>query len=170
MPPSKVCPQCDTAVHIRVKVCKSCQHVFRAKRQREQNLPERAMKRLRVMLSDSAKSIVKAKDKLRKACRQAAESSEQTLHRQQQDREHKANLRANESSEQTLHRQQQSREHMANLRANESSEQTLHRQQQDKEHKANLRANESSEQTLHRQQQDKEHKANLRANFASTAA
>ena len=35
------------------------------------------MKRLRVMLSDSAKSIVKAKDKLRKACRRAAESSEQ---------------------------------------------------------------------------------------------
>ena len=125
------------------------------------------MKRLRVMLSDSAKSIVKAKDKLRKACRRAAESSEQTLHRQQQDREHKANLTANESSEQTLHRQQQSREHMANLRANESSEQTLHRQQQDKEHKANLRANESSEQTLHRQQQDKEHKANLRANESS---
>ena len=31
MPPSKVCPQCDTIVPLRLKVCKSCQHVFRAK-------------------------------------------------------------------------------------------------------------------------------------------
>ena len=48
------------------------------------------MKRLRVILSDSAKSVVKAKDKLRKACKQSDESVEQTLRRQQQDREHKA--------------------------------------------------------------------------------
>ena len=33
MPPSKVCPQCNAVVPIRLKVCKSCQHVFRAKRQ-----------------------------------------------------------------------------------------------------------------------------------------
>ena len=31
MPPSKVCPQCNAVVPIRLKVCKSCQHVFRAK-------------------------------------------------------------------------------------------------------------------------------------------
>ena len=30
MPPSKVCPQCNAVVPIRLKVCKSCQHVFRA--------------------------------------------------------------------------------------------------------------------------------------------
>ena len=104
MPPSKVCPQCDSVVPIRLKVCKSCYHVFRAKRQAVQNLPDRAMKRLRVILSDSAKSIVKAKHKLRKACKRAKESTEQTLHRQQQNRVHMANSRAKESSEQTLHR------------------------------------------------------------------
>ena len=35
MPPSKVCPECDAVVPIRLKVCKSCQHVFRAKRKTE---------------------------------------------------------------------------------------------------------------------------------------
>ena len=44
-------------------------------------------KRLRVGLSDSVKSVIKAKDKLQKACKRAAESSEQTLHRQQQNKE-----------------------------------------------------------------------------------
>ena len=29
MPPSKVCPQCETIVHARLKVCKSCEHVQR---------------------------------------------------------------------------------------------------------------------------------------------
>ena len=38
MPPSKVCPQCNAVVPIRLKVCKSCQHVFRAKRQIEHTL------------------------------------------------------------------------------------------------------------------------------------
>ena len=41
MPPSNVCPQCDAVV---LKVCKSCQHVFRAKRLIEHTLPGRAMK------------------------------------------------------------------------------------------------------------------------------
>ena len=44
MPPSKVCPQCNAVVPIRQKVCKSCQHVFRAKRQIEHTLPARAVK------------------------------------------------------------------------------------------------------------------------------
>ena len=35
MPPSKVCPECDAVVPIRLKVCKSCQHVFRAKQKTE---------------------------------------------------------------------------------------------------------------------------------------
>ena len=30
IPPSKVCPQCKTIVPLRLKVCKSCKHVFRA--------------------------------------------------------------------------------------------------------------------------------------------
>ena len=129
MPPSKVCPQCNAVVPIRLKVCKSCQHVFRAKRQIEHTLPARAVKRLRVGLSDSVKSVIKAKDKLQKACKRAAKSSEQTLHRQQQNKEHMASVRAAETSEQTLQRQQHDREYKASVRAAETSEQTLHRQQ-----------------------------------------
>ena len=67
MPPSKVCPQCETIVPIRLKVCRSCQHVFRAKRKAEHNLPDKAMKRMRVLQSDSVNSAMKAKDKLQKA-------------------------------------------------------------------------------------------------------
>ena len=93
MPPSKVCPQCDAVVHIRLKVCKSCQHVFRAKRQIEHTLPARAMKQLRVSLSDIMKSVQKAKEKLQRACKGAAESSKQTLHRQQQNREQRESSR-----------------------------------------------------------------------------
>ena len=163
MPPSKVCPQCNAVVPIRLKVCKTCQHVFRAKRQIEHTLPARAMKRLRVALSDSVKSVKMAKDKLQKACKRAAESSEQTLHGQQSDREYKASMRAAESSEETLQRQQKNRQHMASVRAAESSEQTLQRQQQNKQHMASVRAAESSEQTLHRQQQNKQHMASVRA-------
>ena len=163
MPPSKVCPQCNAVVPIRLKACKSCQHMFRAKRQIEHTLPARAMKRLRVGLSDSVKSVIKAKEKLQKACKRAAESSEQTLHRQQQNKEHVTSVRAAESSEQTLHRQQHDREYKASVRAAESSEQSLHRQQQNKEHMASVRAAESSEQTLHRQQHDREYKASVRA-------
>ena len=122
MPPSKVCPHCDAIVPIRLKVCKSCKHAFPAKRKPEQNLPERAMKRLRVLLSDSAKSIVKTKDKLRKACNRANDSAEQTLHRQEQDRENKARKRANETSEQTLVRQQKDREHKASKSAKKATD------------------------------------------------
>ena len=103
-------------------------------------VPARAMKRLRVGLPDSGKLVIKAKDKLQKACKRAAESSEQTLHRQQQNKEYMASVRAAESSEQTLHRQQHDREYKASVRAAESSEQTLHRQQHDREYKASVRA------------------------------
>ena len=140
MPPSKVCPQCETIVHARLKVCKSCEHVFRAKRKTEHNLPDKAVKRVRVSQSDSVKSAMKAKDKLQKATKRASETSEQTLQRQQQSRKHMASLRASETSEQTLQRQQQSRKHMASLRASETSEQTLHRKEQDRKHKATTRA------------------------------
>ena len=163
MPPTKICPQCDTVVPIRLKVSKCCQHVFPAKRKTEQNLPGKAMKRLCSMLSDNAKSILIAKDKLRKACKQSNEFIEQILHVQQQDRERKAYQRANQSSEQILHIQQQDRERKAYERANQSSEQTLHVQQQERERKAYERANQSSEQILHRQRQNKEHMASVRS-------
>ena len=48
MPPS-ISPQCEAIVPIRLKVCKSCQHVFRAKRKAEHDLPGKAMKRMRMM-------------------------------------------------------------------------------------------------------------------------
>ena len=59
---------------------------------------------------------MKAKDII-SCARLDKETSEQTLHRQQQSREHMASMRAAETSEQTLHRQQQSREYMASMRA-----------------------------------------------------
>ena len=82
-PPSKVCPQCQTIVHIRLKVCKSCQHVFRAKRKAEHNLSNKTMKRMRV-----------------------GETNEQTVHRQLQNRKHMASMRASETNEQTVHRRE----------------------------------------------------------------
>ena len=72
-------------------MCKSCQHVFRAKRKAEHNLPDKAMKRVGVLQSDNVKSAMKAKDKLQKASKRASETSEQTVHRQQQNRKHMAN-------------------------------------------------------------------------------
>jgi hypothetical protein len=81
MPPSKVCPQCNAVVPIRLKVCKTCQHVFRAKRQIEHTVPARAMKRLRVALSDSVKSVKMAKDKLQKACKRASLASKPCISR-----------------------------------------------------------------------------------------
>ena len=114
MPPSKVCPQCDAVVPIRVKVRKSCLHVFRTNRQTEHTLPGRAVKQLWVALSDSVKSVIKATDKLQKACKRAVGSSKPTLHRQQHN---KASVRAAESSEQAFHRQQYNREYKSTMRA-----------------------------------------------------
>ena len=168
MPPSKVCPQCDAVVPIRLKVCKSCQHVFRAKQQIEHTLPATAMKRMRVAMSDGVKSIKMAKEKLQKACKRAAESSEQTLHRQQKNQLHMASVKAAESSEQILHRQQKNQQHMASVKAAESSEQTLRRQQNDRECKASMRAAESSEQTLHRQQKNQQPMASGSFQVSST--
>ena len=45
-------------------------------------------------MTDSAKSVAKTKDKLRKTCKRAAECSKLTLQREQQDREHKASIRS----------------------------------------------------------------------------
>ena len=140
MPPSKVCPQCETIVPLKLKVCRSCQHIFRAKRKAEQNLPDKALKRMRLCQSDSVKSAMKAKDKLQKASKRASETNEQTVHRQQQNRKHMASMRASETSKQTVHRQQQNKKHMASMRASETSEQTVHRQQQNKKHMASMRA------------------------------
>ena len=70
MPPSKICPECDAVVPIRLKVCKSCQHVFRAKRKIEQSLAGKAMKWLQVVLPYSMKSVIKGKYKLQKCVKE----------------------------------------------------------------------------------------------------
>ena len=80
------------------------------------------------------------------ASMRASETSEQTVHRQQQNTEHMASMRASEISDQTVHRQQQNTEHMASMRASEISEQTVHRREKDRNHKASMRASETSEQ------------------------
>ena len=69
MPPSKVCPQCQSSVPLKLKLCKCCQHVFQSKRKAEYSLSDQATKRMRVS----------------KATKRVPETSEQTLHRQQQD-------------------------------------------------------------------------------------
>ena len=137
MPPSKVCPQCETIVPIRLKVCKSCEHV---KRKAEHNLPDKAMKRMRVSQSDSVKSAMKATNKLQNASKRASETSEQTVHRQKHNRKHMASMRADETSEQTVHRKEQGRNHKASMRADETSEQTVHRKEQGRKQKASMRA------------------------------
>ena len=63
MPPSKVCPKCQAIVPIRLKVCKSCQHAFQAKRKTEQNVPDLSVKRMRML------------EKLRKTTKRASETS-----------------------------------------------------------------------------------------------
>ena len=100
---------------------RSCHYVFPAKRKTKQSLAGDARQRLRV------------KDKLRKACKRTAKTSEQALHRQRQNKENMASVRAAESSEQTLRRQQHDREYRASVRAAESSDQTLGRQQHDRD-------------------------------------
>ena len=54
-------------------------------KEKQCNLREKAMKRIRAIESDSIKSARKAKDKFHKACERASEIREQTLHRQEQN-------------------------------------------------------------------------------------
>ena len=94
MPPSKVCPKCQAVVPIRLKVCKSCQHAFQAKRKAEQNVPDLSVKRMRML------------EKLRKTTKRASETSKQTVHRREQDSAHKTSTRAAETGEQTVQRRE----------------------------------------------------------------
>ena len=167
MPPSKVCPQCETIVPARLKVCKSCEHVFRAKTKAEHNLRDKAMKRMRVLQSDNVKSAIKARDKLQNGSKRASETSEQTVHRREKDRNHKASMRTTETSEQTVHRREKDRNHKASMRTTETSEQTVHRREKDRNHKASMRTTETSEQTVHRQQQNRECMTSMRATETS---
>ena len=111
MHPSAVCAQCGAVVPIRLKVCKSCQHLFKAKQLIEHTFPARAMKRFQVAFSECVKSVTK--DFKNKVQRHEKESCEKSFHRQHYDREYKSNMRAAKSSEQTLRTQHQNKECMA---------------------------------------------------------
>ena len=50
MPPTKVFPQCKTAVPVRRKICERCDRVFRSKRKAECILREKAMKGMRAVV------------------------------------------------------------------------------------------------------------------------
>ena len=78
----------------------------------------------------------------------------------------KASMRASETSEQTVHRREEDRNHKASMRASETSEQTVHRREEDRNHKASMRASETSEQTVHRREEDRNHKASMRVAFS----
>ena len=98
-------------------------------------MPDLSVKRMRML------------EKLRKTTKRASETSEQTVHRREQDRAHKASTRAAETGEQAMHRQKQNK---ASMRATESSEQTVQRREKDKAHKASVRkpSNISAEQAI----------------------
>ena len=94
MPPTKQCPDCKVAVHIRQKVCDRCHHAFRSKRIAEYKANEKSIKRAkneksikraRASESDSMKSVRQAKDKLHKASKRVSETRKQTRQRQHQD-------------------------------------------------------------------------------------
>ena len=84
----KVCPQCNTVVHVKRSCC-GCGHVFTLKRQ--------------VQVS-ADKSVGKAVKR-----RRALQTVEDTLRRQAQNRTRMASMRASETHEQTLRRQEQDR-------------------------------------------------------------
>ena len=100
----KVCPQCNTVVHVKRSCC-GCGHVFTLKR--------------KVQVS-ADKSMGKAVKR-----RRALETVEDTLRRQEQNRTRMASMIPSETHEQTLRRQEQDRICTASMRASETHEQTL---------------------------------------------
>ena len=80
------------------------------------NLREKAMKRMRAVESDSVKSARKAKDTLHKACERASEIRERTLHGQEQNRMRMASMRESETPDEVLRRKQSNKEAMASKR------------------------------------------------------
>ena len=89
----KVCPQCNTVVHVKRSLC-DCGHAFAAKKRKARCTavwePENAMKRIKALLSEEELLVTKERDKVRKASKRASETREQTLHRQEQNQTHLA--------------------------------------------------------------------------------
>ena len=89
----KVCPQCNTVVHVKRSVC-DCGHAFASIKRNARCTavwePENAMKRRKALLSEEELLVMKERDKVRKASKRASETCEQTLHRQEQNQTHLA--------------------------------------------------------------------------------
>ena len=77
----KVCPQCNTIVHVKRSVC-DCGHAFALKRKKARcttvGEPENHSK---AYLSEEELLVTKERDKVPKASKRASETREQTLHR-----------------------------------------------------------------------------------------
>ena len=79
----KVCPQCNTVVHVTVKrsVC-DCGHAFASKKRKARctavGEPENAMKRRKALLSEEELLVRKERDKVREVSKRAPETREQT--------------------------------------------------------------------------------------------
>ena len=78
----KVCPQCNTMMHMRRSVCE-CSHVFQSKRKTSDNEPGKAKKRKRALESEQETLQRKEKDRVQKACRRACETREQIMYRKE---------------------------------------------------------------------------------------
>ena len=89
----KLCPQCNTIVHVKRSVC-DCGHAFASKKRKAQCTavwePENAMKHRKALLSEEELLVTKERDKVRKASKRVSETREQTLHRQEQNQTHLA--------------------------------------------------------------------------------
>ena len=104
----KVCPQCDTTLHVKRAVC-GCGHAFPSKRKAQYVAKREAMKCRRMLESEQDELARKEQDRLCKERKRVSEKLEQTFTRQKKDRLHKETKRALETPQQTLHRQEMDR-------------------------------------------------------------
>ena len=86
----KVCPQCNTVVHVKRSCC-GCGHVFTLKRKVQVSADKsmgKAVKRRRALetVEDTLRRQAEAQNRTRMASMKASETHEQTLRRQEQDR------------------------------------------------------------------------------------
>ena len=161
----KVCPECNTRLHVKRSVC-GCGYAFPLKRKVQCNSDSgrlQTMKRRRVLESKEQTLTRRELDRVHKVSTRASETCEQTMCRREQDRVHKVSTRASETCEQTLCRREQDRVHKVSTRASETCEQTLRRQEQNRIHMMSMRASETCEQTLCRQEQNRIHMMSMRA-------
>ena len=79
----KVCPQCNTVVHVKKSVC-NCGHIFALHGVLLLGTMKRR-KALLLVLSEEELLVRKERDKVCKASKRASETHEQTLHRQEQN-------------------------------------------------------------------------------------